>query len=207
VHRTQPQIEQSLLDASQNSYALGVKLVRGAYHPYERSAHYARQSGNKASLSLSDEEKPPVWEVKSETDACYDSCVAVLVDAVKKDIDKNRRSVQEKKTDAMGGVMGVGVLFGTHNWKSCQEIVRRLVESGLARPAGQVKGQEGQGERVRLGEEVTERVAVAQLFGMSDDLTNWLVRRTVSDAPFIIKWVFFPSSFLCYLYSFESLSL
>lgn len=69
-------LEQSLEEANRGGYALGVKLVRGAYHSFE-TARYA---------SLPETEKkdpsPPVWEYKDETDRCYNlvrvSCGAFI---------------------------------------------------------------------------------------------------------------------------------
>ena len=126
------------------------------------------------SLCLSDEELPPVWSKKEETDACYDTCVGLVVGAVKEDVERDKKKKQKDGA-------GVGVVFGTHNWKSCDEVLSALVKNGLGR------GEEQ--DKVVLGEEVTERVAIAQLFGMSDDLTNRMVRRTVSDVPFMLKYV------------------
>lgn len=124
------------------------------------------------SLCLSDEELPPVWSEKEETDACYDACVGLVVGAVKEDVERDRKKEGE-------GV-GVGVVFGTHNWKSCDEVLNAIVRNGMGR---------GEKDKVVLGEEVTGRVAIAQLFGMSDDLTNRMVRRTVSDVPLMLKYV------------------
>jgi len=42
---------------------------------------------------------------------------------------------------------------------------------------------------IRIGTDVTERLAIGQLFGMSDALTNSLVDRTRSLSPFVIKYV------------------
>lgn len=51
-----------------------------------------------------------------------------------------------------------GVLFGTHNWKSCDVILEELVKLGLANSNG--------AGAIWLSEGVTERVAVGQLYGM-----------------------------------------
>lgn len=120
-----------------------------------------------------------MWSEKEETDACYDACVGLLVGAVREDVERERDGKKEEE----GVGVGVGVVFGTHNWKSCDEVLSALVRNGLGR------GQDKDKDKVVLGEEVTERVAIAQLFGMSDDLTNRMVRRTVSDAPLMLKYV------------------
>jgi hypothetical protein len=61
--RTPIQLGQSLSDAQRGGYALGVKLVRGAYHDQELARHRERHA--------SDNALPPVWSNKPETDDCY----------------------------------------------------------------------------------------------------------------------------------------
>lgn len=51
----------------------------------------------------------------------------------------------------------VGVLFGTHNWASCGLILDELVDSGLA--------HKGEKDQVVLGDDVTERLTIGQLYG------------------------------------------
>ncbi|KAK0232101.1 FAD-linked oxidoreductase-like protein [Armillaria nabsnona] len=169
LRRTQSYLEQSFKDAKAGSYSLGVKLVRGAYHPRETIAHRSHQSG-KPSLSISSEPLPPVWAEKRETDECYNKCVKMLIGELKEDLGRKAQTM--------------GILFGTHNWTSCELILKELVATGLA------KRVEGEGEEVMsLGDEVTERLTIGQLFGMSDALTDYLVGRTRSSTPMIIKYV------------------
>jgi proline dehydrogenase len=123
--------------------------VRGAYHPHELAAHASQGR----SLSISTDTLPPVWTSKSETDACYDECAAKIVGAIKADIDS-------RKGRAMNVLPSVGVLFGTHNWDSCKLILDGLVESGLAS-----KRSKQEGDLVVLGDEVTERLVIGQLYG------------------------------------------
>jgi proline dehydrogenase len=85
-HRTPSHLALSLEDARRNNYALGVKLVRGAYHPYEIAAHGSKGT----SLSISPDELPPVWARKEETDRCYNECVKMLVNAVREDVSETR---------------------------------------------------------------------------------------------------------------------
>ncbi len=54
----------------------------------------------------------------------------------------------------------MGILFGTHNWTSCELILKELVVTGLAK---RVEGEEE--EVMSLGDEVTERLTIGQLFG------------------------------------------
>jgi len=82
----------------------------------------------------------------------------------------------------------VGVIFGTHNWASSELILGELVNNGLAhenaaRTDGNRKGT------VTVPSDVAERFAFGQLYGMSDSLTNYLVRRIKSTTPCVIKYV------------------
>ncbi|KAI0063089.1 FAD-linked oxidoreductase [Artomyces pyxidatus] len=159
LRRTPEYLAQSLKDAKAGKYSLGVKLVRGAYHPQEVAAHHAVKS-----LSVSPDLHPPVWPTKTETDCCYNACAGLLIHAVQ--------------------TPGVGVLFGSHNWASCQYILDELVKTRLA-----VRETEDGDDVVRIRDDVAERVTLAQLYGMSDALTNHLVDKTRSSAPFVIKYV------------------
>lgn len=116
-----------------------MKLVRGAYHPYELAAHAASAvttaspAGSSVAgfddarrLSISPDPVPPVWLTKAETDACYDACSALLLEEVRKDVTR-------------AAVPGVGVLFGTHNWKSVDGVLQGMEKLGLA---GRVDGAE-----------------------------------------------------------------
>lgn len=171
-------------------------MVRGAYHPHEVAAHTSHLA-HKPSLSISPDTQAPVWMTKSETDACYNACARMLVGTIKEDLTM-RRPKGAPLTPA------VGVLFGTHNWDSCDLILNELLSSGLA-----FKGP-GDTDPVTLPDDVTERVTIGQLYGqsrvsfvadvgsltinvlkgMSDELTNYLVKRTVSNTPLIIKYVY-----------------
>jgi len=183
LRRTPAYLTQSLLDAKANNYALGVKFVRGAYHSYEIAAHSTdpESAKYKKSLSISPDPYPPVWSTKADTDECYNTCARVLIRAIKDDVQGSSVSVP-------GGVKKsptIGVLFGTHNWTSCNVILDELVDAGLALKLR----EEGREDVVKLEDVVTERITVGQLFGMSDALTNYLVGKTRSTSPFVIKYV------------------
>jgi len=178
LRRTPEYLRQSLQAARAEGYALGVKLVRGAYHPHELAAHEAGasataglSSAHEHALSISPDPAPPVWSTKPDTDACYNTCVSMLLAQVREDVNSARAGESPR----------FGVLFGTHNWKSCDVILEELVKLGLANSNG--------AGAIWLPEEVTERVAVGQLYGMSDALTNSLVNRTKSTSPFVIKYI------------------
>lgn len=132
-----------------------MKLVRGAYHPHETAAYAAHIAG-KPTLSISQDIHPPVWLTKAESDQTYNECAKLLIGAIRKDL-----------RDAGGwswgwsrhGSQKIGVLFGTHNWESCDLILDELVKEGLAE---KVVGEENV---VSLDEDVTERLTMGQLFG------------------------------------------
>ncbi|EKM60545.1 uncharacterized protein PHACADRAFT_246555 [Phanerochaete carnosa HHB-10118-sp] len=189
LRRNESHLAHSLQTARANGFALGVKLVRGAYHPHEIAAHAAARSQDKKpkvhAPSVSPDDLPPVWTTKPETDACYDRCVGLLLDAVAADVAPPKLS-WFRKAEAPTRALTIGVLFGTHNWTSCRLVLDRLVEKGLANAEGATSERE---PIVHIGSEVAERVALAQLYGMHDDLTDYLVGRIRSSMPFVIKYV------------------
>ena len=149
-------LAQSIAAAREGGYSIGVKLVRGAYHPHEIAAHPATAAsadksaipsgfGTSYSPSISPDPEPPVWTEKSETDARYNACVRTLVEAVRRDVEAGKQTPN------------IGVLFGTHNWESANLVVDELVRQrlGIAEANGVVK----------IGDAVAERVTMGQLYG------------------------------------------
>ncbi|KAF9487221.1 FAD-linked oxidoreductase [Pleurotus eryngii] len=239
LRRTPEHLKLSLLDSQKHNYSLGVKLVRGAYHPHELAAHQSRQkrpgddgsvskSGahHDQSLSISPDPHPPVWETKADTDTCHNECAKALIQAIEEDLYspspspspapspaplsstssswltppswitklKGQRipsavvtSSVSPRLDIEPKIPAIGVLFGTHNWKSCDLILNELVRHGLASQELLLAG--GKEPIIHLDEEVTERVTVGQLYGMSNALTDHLVGRTRSSSPLVIKYV------------------
>ncbi|KAF8972552.1 FAD-linked oxidoreductase-like protein [Flammula alnicola] len=221
--RTPAQLALALEDARRNNYALGAKLVRGAYHPHELEAHKAgiefdntphAVDVSRPSPSISPEPEPPVWTEKKDTDDTYNRCAAVLIKAVKDDVDRCAGRAARKADEVVGiderkgwftglfgwtkdamdtatspvkeqmpSVPGIGVLFGTHNWDSSALVLKELVRNGLAVEDTRIE----QGIKVR--NETVERIAIGQLYGMTDDLTEWIVSRINSSTPFVIKYV------------------
>ncbi|KAK7064927.1 proline dehydrogenase [Favolaschia claudopus] len=169
LRRTPEHLVHALRDARKHGFALGVKLVRGAYHTHEMAAHPSAASEGKPMLSISPDILPPVWAEKAETDATYDACAALLLDAAAADA-KSRRP------------QSIGILFGTHNWTSCRKILAGLEERGLA-----VRTSDG--NKLSVPERVGERVTFGQLYGMCDDLTQYLADRMESSTPMVIKYV------------------
>jgi proline dehydrogenase len=112
-NRTPAHLALSLADARANNYALGVKLVRGAYHPHEIAAHKAAATHDKAaasdnnviataSPSLSPDDEPPVWMEKRQTDEAYNLCLKVLIKAVKDDVKRCEEAVRDIVVEGNG---------------------------------------------------------------------------------------------------------
>ncbi|KAG2127169.1 FAD-linked oxidoreductase [Suillus bovinus] len=188
LRRMPAHLTHSLALARARGYALGVKLVRGAYHPYELAAHQlacsvgspvgSHSSKHSRSLSISPDPEPPVQPSKDATDQCYHDCVTMLVDAISQDIYHSGRF----------GTPGIGVFFATHNMTSCEFVIEELVKKGLG-IVERVGVDQVQEDVVRIPLEVGERIAFGQLYGMSDALTNYLVGRTQCESPCVIKYV------------------
>jgi proline dehydrogenase len=137
LRRNPEHLKHSLAHARAHGYALGVKLVRGAYHEQE-SARWR---------TMGCDGPTPVWATKPETDACYDGALELALDLVKDDIERN------------AAVSTFAVLFGTHNKDSVALVASGLQKRGLAIPTS-----EGS---LLVGNEARKRVAVAQLYGAS----------------------------------------
>ncbi|KAI1790476.1 FAD-linked oxidoreductase [Ganoderma leucocontextum] len=179
LRRTPEYLAQSITMARAEGYALGVKLVRGAYHPHEIEIHKAAASSRAEAtspsgshdLSISPDNMPPVWLFKDETDSCYDSSARLLISLIRQDVEACAKG-------APGPT--IGAMFGTHNWKSADLVIDELVKQGLATQDFGV---------VNIGQAAMERVAVAQLYGMSDGLTDHLVECTRCASPFVLKYL------------------
>ncbi|KAH0838757.1 FAD-linked oxidoreductase-like protein [Lanmaoa asiatica] len=178
LRRTPTHLARSLALARQNNYALGVKLVRGAYHPHELAAYSAAASSSTSgSIAISPDPYPPVHPSKSDTDVCYNECAALLVRAIVDDV-----KLSTSRTSR------IGVLFGTHNWLSSELILGELVKNGLAHENAASADGNNKGT-VTVPADVAERLTFGQLYGMSDSLTNYLVGRIKSTTPCVIKYV------------------
>ncbi|KJA21919.1 hypothetical protein HYPSUDRAFT_202614 [Hypholoma sublateritium FD-334 SS-4] len=209
LRRTPAQLALAIEDSRTYNYALGVKLVRGAYHPHELDAHSAA-SAARPSPSISPDAEPPVWREKRDTDYTYNECVRMLFGAIREDVHGSGAvdaAAAAKPADAAprgwsSWVWGagaqvapayasptasstprIGVLFGTHNWDSCALILKELVRNGLAIDDPQVEGG------IKVSGAAMDRVSIGQLYGMCDDLTEWVTSRISSSTPFVIKYV------------------
>ena len=167
-------LEQSLIDAKAGNYALGVKLVRGAYHVqenavYEKHFEAQKKAGGDSGKGkvvtpsknyFSEEPNPPVWSTKAETDLCYNTCVKMLIGSVAQDVGFVGK---DRSVKSSSGVRPphVGILFGTHNSASCDLVLDSLVKYGLAK----VESNGGR-DVIHIDNEVAERVTFGQLYGM-----------------------------------------
>ena len=161
-------------DAKKNQYALGVKLVRGAYWEVETALHsevldrararlsngtdtgaYSKADGVHApelgqthskSICLSTEPNPPVWLTKRETDEVYNECVRILLKEVREDVSRCRAQCQPQE----GTHTRISAYFGTHNWKSTRLVLEEMVRSGLGEIVGQHAPNESLKESVDL---------------------------------------------------------
>ncbi|KAH7884047.1 FAD-linked oxidoreductase-like protein [Phlebopus sp. FC_14] len=183
LRRAPTQLAHSLALAREKSFALGVKLVRGAYHPRELAAYASSSSQQGHTLSISPDPYPPVHLTKEDTDACYNACAALVVRAIADDIHSS--SAQGRSRPPR-----IGALFGTHNWRSCELVLEELIKNGLAHPEGSPGVEEEEVKQpIVVPPEVVERVTFGQLYGMSDSLTNYLVARTKSSTLCVVKYV------------------
>lgn len=161
LRRGRSHLLQSLKDAESGNYALGVKLVRGAYHEQEVASS--------SRISISPEHDPPVYLSKAETDASFDECARILVDRISLDVQQNSRP-------------RFSVLFATHNMESCRLVISSLEEHGLAKA-------DPLDRTVCISRPTALRIAFGQLFGMRDVLTSYLTARIKSPTPVVFKYI------------------
>jgi proline dehydrogenase len=181
-YRNAAHLKESLKHAKENHYALGVKIVRGAYHGLETSKWIAAHPPTPGQPTL----PPPVWQTKPETDACYNDGLNVLLDEIASDVKKERNPVPR-----------IAAILGTHNPESVAMLAAGLVERGLARPGKELKeAVEGQREEDReakyleVGHETRKRIAVGQLYGMCDTITNASADTfSPHGAPIVLKYL------------------
>ena len=189
--RTPSFLDFLIKDAKDNQYSLGVKLVRGAYIDAEVDAH--SHAGRDRSLprgtkmsrsgSISPDEDPPTYPNKGSTDEAYDNSVRVLVGEVARDVVGDDEAW---KVEGKSSTPGIGVLFGTHNWKSSRLVLDEILRVGLGKEVVDSNSEFGSDaisgsapthieiersrrgkvdKKIILSEEVRQRVSIAQLYG------------------------------------------
>ena len=95
---------------------------------------------DKEGISVNKAPLPPVWTIKSETDTNYNRCARILVDRISDQV----------------GTPRFGIMFATHNRRSCELVLQALVEKGLAQPNG---------EQLHVSPPVGNQIQFAQLYG------------------------------------------
>ncbi|KGB79361.2 proline dehydrogenase [Cryptococcus deuterogattii R265] len=147
--------------AEANGYALGVKLVRGAYFEQERK-------------KWSDDGRigaDPIWPSKAATDVSYNGSISVIMTTLASQLKSPHPE------------LALSVAFGTHNPESCDLICENLLKNDLAKEVGETK-------MLRLRQDVRGKVRIAQLLGMKDDLTDRMASKFVNDGkPVALKYM------------------
>ncbi|WVO22901.1 uncharacterized protein IAS62_004244 [Cryptococcus decagattii] len=147
--------------AEANGYALGVKLVRGAYFEQERK-------------KWSDDGRigaDPIWPSKAATDISYNGSISVIMTTLASQLKSPHPE------------LALSVAFGTHNPESCDFICENLLKNDLAKEVGETK-------MLRLRQDVRGKVRIAQLLGMKDDLTDRMASKFVNDGkPVALKYM------------------
>jgi proline dehydrogenase len=77
----------------------------------------------------------------------------MLLRAVQQDLKSSSSRLMGIKEDK---IPTIGVLFGTHNWESCQLILDKIRSLGLGEVDGQV---------VKIRDDVVRRLTMGQLYG------------------------------------------
>ncbi|WWC90870.1 uncharacterized protein L201_005807 [Kwoniella dendrophila CBS 6074] len=150
----------ALKHAEENGYALGIKLVRGAYFDKERKKW--KKEGREGA--------DPIWPDKPATDSSYNGSLNTVISTLATQLSSSKPE------------LALSVIFGTHNPDSCDLICDGLKQVGLA--------SETTDGRLQLRQDVQGKVGVAQLYGMKDDLTDKMASRFVFDGrPVAIKYI------------------
>lgn len=178
-----------------------LKTALGAYHEQENEAYDELRSTG-AGLSITPDPFPPVWSSKPDTDTSYNTCARLLLDTIAHDVAVSR-SLSDKSWLPL--VLGrrrrvkaptIGVLFGSHNWDSIRDILTGLEASGLAKPIGRFPPfarPDGhvfpEDTIIELPNDVAERITIGQLYGMGNAISNYIVARTKSSTPVVLKYI------------------
>ncbi|KAK8854911.1 hypothetical protein IAR55_003650 [Kwoniella newhampshirensis] len=150
----------ALQHAEKNGYALGIKLVRGAYFVQERKKW--KEEGRPGA--------DPIWPDKPATDQAYNTSINMILTTLSAQLASSHPE------------RALSVVFGTHNPDSCDLVTEGLKKAGLA--------DEVSDRRLRLRQGAKGRIGIAQLYGMKDDLTDRMAARFVYDGqPVAIKYI------------------
>lgn len=178
LRRTPAYLSMSLERARLGGYALGVKLVRGAYVEIENKLWQDTIVDTPPAMltdAHSNKWKSPVWPTKKLTDECYDWCVEGLVKRIKDDMDVN----------GPGSAARLAVVFAGHNWDSSLGVIQHMESLQLATRPTTTNGS----SPLQLAQGVRGRIHLGQLYGMANDLTHTITQafdpRSGGNGPFI----------------------
>ncbi|KAK0563533.1 proline dehydrogenase [Tilletia horrida] len=206
LRRTPSFLSMSLERARAHGYALGVKLVRGAYVEIENKCWRdtvvdppPTARARTASELANDAWGSPVWPTKQHSDECYDACARLLVDEVANDWEAERAAREKnrkgsKTEEEARKFRRTAVIFASHNLQSGLKAIRRMADRGLAfpHPASQhdaiLSADAGAGQKSKpalvnlaLAEELAGRITFGQLYGMADTVSARLLAAFASD--------------------------
>ena len=164
LRRTPSYLAMSLERARQGGYALGIKLVRGAYVDQENGEWSSKAVRTPPSEAHGDDNASPVWSSKALTDRCYNECADLLIRNVAKDVEHG------------GSFARLAIVLAGHNWTSNMIAIQTMIDSGLALqqhalgPAASLSPSPYY--QLQLRQNIRGRIHFAQLYGMADELTR-----------------------------------
>ncbi|KAK0553183.1 proline dehydrogenase [Tilletia horrida] len=195
LRRTPSFLTMSLERARAHGYALGAKLVRGAYVELENKVWKQTAVDSPPTADPKTEAEraneawgSPVWPSKRHSDECYDACARVLVDEVANDLraeQKARRSGSSEEEARK--FRRTAVVFASHNLQSGLKAIRRMLDQDLVRHEipveASVKGQTSKPalHNLLIDENLANRIAFGQLFGMADTVSARLLASFAND--------------------------
>lgn len=153
-----------LLDAAirhseDNGYALGIKLVRGAYFVREREKW--RVEGRAGA--------DPIWPDKPATDKAYNDSVQKITSTLARQLDGHHPE------------LALSAVFATHNPESVELVLASMEKDGLT--------VRGPSSKLRLRDGLNSRVFIAQLYGMRDDITDRVAEAFEPGPPIALKYI------------------
>lgn len=176
LRRTPSYLAMSLERAKQGGYALGIKLVRGAYVEQENKEWSTKIVPTPPSHDK-DHLASPVWPNKNLTDQCYNECADLLIREVARELHSQSKS--------NASFARLGLVLAGHNWISNMTAVQTMIDTGLAIEQVSASRQEPSlppNRNLNLLPGVRGRIHFAQLYGMADDLTRALQQSFDNDS-------------------------
>lgn len=170
-------LDAAIADADKHGYALGVKLVRGAYFVSERKKWASEGRG-----------QDPIWEDKPTTDKAYNESLSKVF------------SVLSRQLSSPNPELALSVVFGTHNAESVERFLSELKSSGLAessngalRLRGDARGKVFIAQLYGMRDDLTDKVAESLdsgglpvalkyiAYGKLDEVLPFLARRAIEN--------------------------